>query len=269
MKKLFFGSIALALLAGPAVAADMPVKAAPPPVYSWTGLYLGINGGYAWGQTSTTLLPFNTPGSPAFFNGANLAGVSAAGSNTFNNNSAIFGGQIGYMIQGGPAVMGIELGVDSMRLKGAISNTQLYTVAIPNNGFTINEGVSSNWLVTFLVRAGYDLGGFVPYVTGGVAFTDLTYNFNYIDATFAPGCPCAASFTQVIGTAAVGAGIEVLLAQHWSLRAEYLYMNFSGLSATSFVLGAPPLSAVGSSATLIHSVSVKENIARGLVSYKF
>jgi len=58
MKK-FFGSLALAAaLAGPAMAADMPLKA-PPPVtyYDWSGFYLGFSAGwvnshYNWQFTS-------------------------------------------------------------------------------------------------------------------------------------------------------------------------------------------------------------------------
>ena len=62
MKIRIFGSLALLALgaAGPAVAADMSVrapvyKAAPPAVvtaYNWTGCYVGAQAGYAWGRTT-------------------------------------------------------------------------------------------------------------------------------------------------------------------------------------------------------------------------
>src|SRR5262245_15931648 len=44
MKKLLLGGVALFTLAlvGSAVAADMPVKARPAPVNSWTGVYRGV-----------------------------------------------------------------------------------------------------------------------------------------------------------------------------------------------------------------------------------
>src|SRR5215467_4042225 len=52
MKKLLVSSIAaLGLIGKPALAADMAVKAPPPPpapVYSWTGCYVGANGGGVW-----------------------------------------------------------------------------------------------------------------------------------------------------------------------------------------------------------------------------
>jgi opacity protein-like surface antigen len=55
MKKFVLGSVALAaMLATPAMAADMPIKAPPPlPVcYDWSGFYLGGHAGYLFGDTS-------------------------------------------------------------------------------------------------------------------------------------------------------------------------------------------------------------------------
>ena len=43
-------------LGGPAFAADLPIRSAPPsmlsPVsaYNWTGIYVGANAGYGWGR---------------------------------------------------------------------------------------------------------------------------------------------------------------------------------------------------------------------------
>src|SRR5260370_13537230 len=64
MKKLFFaGAAAIALAASPASGADLPRKPiykAPPPVvapvpFSWTGFYVGLNAGGAWGRQDPTL----------------------------------------------------------------------------------------------------------------------------------------------------------------------------------------------------------------------
>ena len=54
IKKLLLASAATALLTGAASAADLPRRAAPPPVFTpvpvftWTGAYFGINAGYAF-----------------------------------------------------------------------------------------------------------------------------------------------------------------------------------------------------------------------------
>jgi len=60
VKKLLIAGAALAALIGtPALAADMPLKAPLPaaPAWSWTGFYLGLNGGGAWGTSTYAFLP--------------------------------------------------------------------------------------------------------------------------------------------------------------------------------------------------------------------
>ena len=59
MKKFLLGTVGLIALgmAAPASAADMAVKAPPPPyvapIYDWTGFYIGANGG--WGESHNCL----------------------------------------------------------------------------------------------------------------------------------------------------------------------------------------------------------------------
>ena len=75
MKKFFLGTAAAVVLAGPAMAADIPVRKAPPPapvaVYSWTGCYLGAGGGYGMFNQETQLV--TDPG------GTVVAGSTTAG----------------------------------------------------------------------------------------------------------------------------------------------------------------------------------------------
>src|SRR4051812_24789768 len=82
-----------ALYAFPSLAADMPVKARPPaPVaaeYSWTGIYVGVNGGYATGKTRETDVPTG-----AFLNGT--------------PKGWLFGGQVGANWQWSHLVLGVE-----------------------------------------------------------------------------------------------------------------------------------------------------------------
>ena len=70
MNKLLFAGIALAAVAaGPALAADLPVRQpvyAPPrlfvPYFNWTGCYLGLNGGYGWRKDHTIDAVFSNGG---------------------------------------------------------------------------------------------------------------------------------------------------------------------------------------------------------------
>jgi outer membrane immunogenic protein len=85
MKRIASAGALLVTAAGPAAAADLPhpsyTATAPLSSYSWTGLYLGGNLGYAWGTTS------NNPTRPSGFDG---------------------GAQAGYNWQTGPLVLGGE-----------------------------------------------------------------------------------------------------------------------------------------------------------------
>ena len=56
------GVLALAAAMLPAAAADLPRRApvykAPPPIidpWTWTGIYVGLNAGYSWGKSRTTV----------------------------------------------------------------------------------------------------------------------------------------------------------------------------------------------------------------------
>src|SRR5262245_34797115 len=94
MRKLFLGSMAVAaMIAGPAMAADMPVKAkAPPPpvVYDWSGAYVGFNIGGAWYDVERTY--------------TNLGGFSIKSS----GEDVIYGFHAGAQGQWGNWVLGIE-----------------------------------------------------------------------------------------------------------------------------------------------------------------
>ena len=98
MKKLLLGSMALAaMFATPAVAADMPAKAAPPPpvvLYNWTGIYAGFSAGYAWQDFDWAFNP-PVPG-----------GVHQAYS--FDTDNWIFDGHGGVQVQFGWLVIGRE-----------------------------------------------------------------------------------------------------------------------------------------------------------------
>jgi outer membrane immunogenic protein len=100
MRKSILGLVAIgALIAAPAMAADlrMPVKAPPAPVmpvFSWTGLYLGINGGWGWGHE--TWVDNSSVGLPP--------GVGVS----HHPDGGIFGGQIGWRYQINSFVIGVE-----------------------------------------------------------------------------------------------------------------------------------------------------------------
>jgi outer membrane immunogenic protein len=148
MKRLCLAAIALVALGGAAAAADLPPapqpyypKApayVPVPVYNWTGFYLGINGGGAFGGSS-----WNSTGN------RDLSG-------------GLIGGTVGYNYQFGQAVVGVEGDIDWSSIDGSTTN-----------GCPAGCKTSNNWLSTVRGRIGYAADRFMPYVTGGAAFGDI------------------------------------------------------------------------------------------------
>ena len=130
----------------------MPYKASPAPAFSWTGFYLGINGGYAGGHSSW--------GDPVV--GADFGNSSTSG--------ALLGGQLGYNLQMGAAVLGIETDADWMNVKG--STAGLGGVCAADGGGPCQT--QQSWVGT--IRAQDRLrvrSAGLPYVTGGVAYGDI------------------------------------------------------------------------------------------------
>src|SRR6266700_2034510 len=120
MKKTLIAGVAFAafVIVGPAVAADLlnaPAYKAPAVVatnYNWTGLYIGGNAGYAWGQQNTALsIVDGADPVTCHFCGttSDVPVAQGAGSPSFNPQGFTGGGQLGYNWQSSHWVYGIEV----------------------------------------------------------------------------------------------------------------------------------------------------------------
>ncbi|XYD11881.1 porin family protein (plasmid) [Methylobacterium sp. NMS12] len=175
IKKLLLASAATALLTGAASAADLPRRAAPPPVFTpvpvftWTGAYFGINAGYAFDASSNnTGSTFAIPG--AF---STAAGTTA----TFRNNSQdgfTGGGQVGYNYQftpGSGVVVGIEADAQYLDFGRNRNNAFINGGVAPGYYVTDPRGLSSlDFFGTVRGRLGYAFDRVLVYGTGGFAY---------------------------------------------------------------------------------------------------
>ena len=152
MQKLLLASVGvLALGVASASAADIARRVALPPAqpvyvapFSWTGAYVGINGGYGFGRSD-------------------FSGPFPSGS--FDASGGLVGGTLGYNWQVNQVVFGVEGDIDASWIKG--SGTC--------GGLTCET--KNTWLGTVRGRLGYAIDRFMPYVTGGLAVGDIK---NYI-----------------------------------------------------------------------------------------
>jgi outer membrane immunogenic protein len=205
MKRLLIaGALALAT-AVPAFAADLPPPAAPPqtpaayipaaPLFTWTGLYIGLNTGYAFGNSSWSS-PLGSTGS-------------------FSVNGALAGGTIGGNYQFGPVVVGAEADFDWQNVRGS----QVGGGCFLGGGFPASCASASNWVGTFRARVGYAMDRVLVYATGGGAFANIKASINTL--------PWASS-TELGWTS--GAGIEVAMTDNWTAKVEYLAVGFEHAS---------------------------------------
>lgn len=149
MKRVVLASIgALAVIAslGSANAADierrqaMPVKAPYYAPLNWTGFYVGINGGGAWGHSAWD--------------------VPATGN--FRTSGGLVGGTLGYNWQVQQAVFGVETDLDWSNLRGSTST-----------GCTPNCETKNTYFGTARGRIGYAFDRVLAYGTGGLAYGDI------------------------------------------------------------------------------------------------
>lgn len=179
--------------------------------YNWQGFYLGFNAGGAWGHSqSDNAAPF----------GGYDAGMPI--SLTVNSSGFTGGGQFGAMWQSGNWVFGPEFDVGYLGLDKTV---------------TIGDDRASarfNWYTTFTGRIGFAWDHWLWYLKGGGAVAEIRNTAADLD-----GAPLATDPTDVsrltktyVGWA-IGAGMEYGIAEHWSLKAEYLYMDFGSTSSTN------------------------------------
>jgi outer membrane immunogenic protein len=259
-------AVSVFALAQSASAADLgrkPIYKAPPPqppapVYSWTGFYIGGNGGYAWGKSdvSTTVASAGN-----YFVPSDVSQIASSGQGTIHPNGGTGGIQAGYNWQAGNFVYGAEVDFDALSLSASRSITTQY-ISAPGTFFTINQSVKTDWLFTARPRVGWASDTWLFYATGGLAVTELKYNNIFTD-TFAPAFENG-SISKTKAGWTVGGGVEYGLTRNWSVKAEYLYMDFGNVSSTG-VVSTPGFAG----ASLNNSADLKTNIVRAGINYRF
>src|SRR5579883_266252 len=268
MRNLLWAAAVLAFTGG-AYAADMPLKAPPAPVAvaTWSGWYIGINGGGGWGSVNTTAADI---GPDLFFAPGNIAAVAAGASRHFNTSGGLAGGQIGYLYQTGPLIAGLEAGFDWADISGSTSFGPTPYPVTPGSTFAWNLRAKNDFLATFLGRVGIDMGSWYPYVTGGGAMAHLKYSANFVDTFYTTNNTF--NFDRDRWGWALGAGAEARVWDRWMLRGEYLHMDFSsfgGVGTIACTAGVGFCGVPANSTNFLFNAKFKEDIVRVLLSYRF
>jgi outer membrane immunogenic protein len=239
---LLAGAGVAALSLSAANAADMPVKyrAPPPPVWTWTGFYVGAHVGGTWGTTEAEVNSISVPGLFAL-NGFTLPMTSQS------SNGFIGGGQIGYNWQSGIVVFGIE---------GELSGTNAKGTAPCLVVFSCKS--EQSWMATAAGRLGLADGRDLYYVKGGAAWSHNTYSANL---NLIAGLNTEVSDNRLGWL--VGAGIEHAFGGGLSAKLEYDFVDY-GSQDYNF-----PLAVLGAPVNVGTKISEYQHVVKVGVNYRF
>ncbi|MGI8526760.1 MAG: outer membrane beta-barrel protein [Pseudolabrys sp.] len=229
LKPIAYAGLLAVMIVGPFMtegqvfAADLPrpaYKAAPPlyaAPFSWSGFYIGLNGGYGWGKSSWS----------------NVLGTTG----DFNVKGFVGGGTLGYNLQTGVYVFGLEGDIDYSAIKGTAD-------ASCGAG---SCDTRNTWLGTARGRVGYAWDRWLPFITGGAAFGGIRMT------PLAGGT--SESQTRVGWT--LGGGVEYAFMNSWSAKLEYLYVDLGKTSCGATTCG------------LDTDVEFRTSIIRAGLNYRF
>lgn len=195
---LLLGSSTYALAADAVVDEVVVVDSA----YNWSGVYLGATIGYGWADTNVTELDdysFSDFGDTEF---------------DFDSDGILGGAFIGYNWQAGNFVYGAEADFSATDINNTVANSM-----IPGSDESFSNKI--DWFGTVRGRLGYAVDRWMPYVTGGVAFADVTSSYDDNDA----GQDNHAVASDTVWGWTIGAGAEYALTDNWTLRGEYLFVD--------------------------------------------
>ena len=231
-----------------AFAADLPAPtpipppAYLPPVYNWTGFYIGGNIGAGWSGLS----------------GTNFSDTLGSTFTAPTNAQLLGGGQVGANYQ---FANGVVIGAEAMFDWLSSSQNAIVTATDPTGSVAANIGTSNaRWLTTVSGRLGYAWDRVLLYAKGGGAWV----------ATNSPAISVAgtpASFSSISNTTSsgytAGFGVEWAFSGNWSARAEYAYI---GLPSQTFTV-APGTPTFGGDVITFSNRNI--SLVTGAINYKF
>lgn len=251
---------------GTASAADLAARpykapAAAVSVYNWTGYYVGVNAGYAWGQSDVgTVLD---PTSSWAGEGVAFRNEFVALSNRRLKPAGAIGGlQIGANWQTGAWVLGVEADANATDL----GVRTIFSGPNPPVTRTFNESIRNDWLVTVRGRAGYAVDTTLLYVTGGLAVGSVKGSW---DLASSNGYTKTGSVSDTKVGWTVGAGVEHAFTPNWTVKLEYLYTDLGSVDYTSTYVPGSTFAPPGSNYIERISQDFTFHTLRAGLNYKF
>ncbi len=245
---------------GAAFAADLPARAPAPapylsaaPLFTWTGFYMGLNAGAGFNQGDSSV-------------SANITNPIYAGSG--GHDSGFTGGaQIGYNMQFGSMVAGVEADINYLdRGNGSSGTFATRPTTTDYTDFRVNRGSADNWFGTVRGRLGFAFDRALIYGTGGLAYGGKRGDSSVTQRDFV-AVGTTTTLTNLSGTGSsdnvgwtLGAGVEWAFNNAWSVKAEYLHVKLGDNDQSFRTLG-------GNTITVSHNN--KFDVVRAGLNWRF
>jgi outer membrane immunogenic protein len=264
VKKYLLSTAAILAMSSMAHAADLPRKTiapvvAPVPMFVWTGFYVGLNGGYAIGDGGTSTI------GTAGFQGLIAPGVVPGSLNT-KADGFIGGAQIGYNVQFGALVVGVETDIQFTDMKKTAG-----FIGAPVLGTQLNTSTTSEmeYFGTLRARLGFTpFDRLLVYGTGGLAYGHIKTSSGVVGVQ-APGLVWSGSDSETKFGWTIGAGLEYAFTNNLTLKGEYLYYDLGKTTVSALGNAAVRGTAALNGIDYVSSTENRGSIIRAGLNYKF
>jgi len=207
-------------------------QAQMPSAVNWTGFYLGANGGYRWAHAKgdVPLGGFIVDEFGPFAVDDGFLTINTVAPFSFRSGGGVGGIHGGYNFQiSRNWVIGWEADANWGRTSQTFS-VHLGSI-VPGAFGTFTYSASADWSSSLRGRVAYATGPWLLFGTAGLSVTRMSVTgsggLSYTDE-------CCDSFSTILSLSeskllfgpVVGAGVEYLLANRWTVRAEYLFASY-------------------------------------------
>lgn len=264
----FLGATVFAVVVSTqAIAADLATQVEPvapyiEPAFTWSGFYVGVNGGGAFSHDQKA----DTTGTDTF---SLLAPDFVPNSLDLDGNGFTGGVQVGYNAQFNTIVVGLEADINYVGIDEEDSFSGAAIPGLAPDGLTTSASQDLRWLGTVRGRLGFTpTPPLLVYATGGLAYGDVKQDAS-VTVNGVPGVSWSGSNSEIAVGWTIGGGVEYAFTSNWTAKLEYLYYDLGSESNAALgnaaVRGIPALDGVDYE----NETDIAGSIVRVGLNYKF
>lgn len=194
------------------------------PTANWNGPYAGLALGMSLGKVDPEANIIQT----SYFTTTDGSQVDPEGRKSLSETAINGGVMVGMNRQYGNFVVGLEADLTRTQFNESYSSGNVTYLSLPTAIFNATTKVKSDWLASVRPRVGYAHKDSLLFLSAGPALTRFNYEYTYYDTSGTPQSARVSENKLKLGWS-IGVGYEHKLADDWSVKAEYLFSDFTNI----------------------------------------